>query len=498
MHSTKSLAFLEGKSTANPRFIHESNLSYLAHQIGGGNPLQTKNALQDLCKLYRQGFRIHPDSIYGIVTMVTGLIHTASDAKVRRWALNTLAQIGNAKDCMSAIGFALDAYDNDEELVAAAVAALCKFNPNPESVLRKLTFPSQVVCLAALQHVPADRLNLSALPVNVETASPDVIKTALVVVGLNRAPPDMFDPDHSNGAIVRAVGKHHDPTVSQYSVWAITENCNLGVRDLGVDLRLIESCPSNVRGWVYQLLAMDAEAGGKYKDYILLGSKDQTADARAGLAYGLKNTFDNDLVPIVLEWFTTETDKRVRQNLIDHLIIQASRSLAYQEHAIDAYRHELSGSIARERMLATASRSELFPVFRKIDYQSPDLFNGGITMNQTTNNVRFGNNAQAGSIAIGGNAENSGALTYSAQTTELLKSRLAEAKTYIDDLAIPEAQKRATATAIADAKATPNNGTITRALSLLKKIGGIAKEVGSDVDLLNRIIQGVSTLAGFS
>jgi hypothetical protein len=73
----------------------------------------------------------------------------------------------------------------------------------------------------------------------VENASPDLLKLALVVVGLDRAPQNMVHPRHDNSQLVRALGVHHDNVVSQYSIWAITENQSLGLKDLGVDIRNI-------------------------------------------------------------------------------------------------------------------------------------------------------------------------------------------------------------------------------------------------------------------
>ena len=71
------------------------------------------------------------------------------------------------------------------------------------------------------------------------------------------------------------LGKHHDPVVSQYSIWAITENSALGVADLGIDLKNIEQLPANVRAWVFQLLASRAgsfhpESNGGFPDAGLM------------------------------------------------------------------------------------------------------------------------------------------------------------------------------------------------------------------------------------
>ena len=174
-----------------------------------------------------------PDSLYAVRAKIVGLSELQRDAKVQRWVLNALAQVGNA-DCCKAVIRALESHPDDPEIITAGVAALYKISPlTAETDLRRLNFPGQMVTLAALQHVRPDQLNLSNLPVNVQTADAETIKAALLVVGLNRAPPHLFDPSYSNAEIVKVVGRHDDRTVSQYSVWAITENASLSISDLG-------------------------------------------------------------------------------------------------------------------------------------------------------------------------------------------------------------------------------------------------------------------------
>jgi hypothetical protein len=471
------------------RFIEGSVLTYLAHQIGSGSPAPTKNALQDLCKLYRRGYRIHPDELYHVQATIMGLSPSMEDPKVQRWVLNSLAQIGDAR-CRSTITSALEAHAEDPEIVTAGVAALLKLSQNPENELRRLNFPGQIVTLAALQHVKPEQINLSALPVDVEKAVPETIKAALVVVGLDRAPSNLFHPRYSNAEIVKVLGKHDDAMVSQYSVWAITENPSLGVSDLGVDLRNIDGLPKNVRGWVYRLLAMSEDAARKHLDLIEHGSKDDSVEARSGLALGLRDTFFDQLATVVLNWLTIERDPQVRQNLLDHVITHTGRSPIYAEHAVDAYQRARASE--RERMRGTAAKTLLFPTFRQIDYRAEgDLF--------VTNNTFNFTNSQVGALAGSGTATNSGQFVqYQQQTVELLRGELARAETTIEGLAIPEADRREIASAIAEAKADPNSGTLARLTSMLTKATGLVTAVSGAEDTLKQIIQGISTLAGFN
>jgi hypothetical protein len=278
--------------------------------------------------------------------------------------------------------------------------------------------------------------------------------------------------------------------VSQYSVWAITENSSLSVSDLGVDLPNIDGLPENVRGWVYRLLAMSEDATRKHLDLIEHGSKDDSVEARSGLALGLKDTFFDKLAMVVLIWLTAERDPQVRQNLLDHVITHSSRSTVYADHAVDAYLR--ASDSERERMRGTAVRTQLFPTFRQIDYRAEgDLF--------VTNNTFNFTNSQVGALAGSGTATNSGQFVqYQQQTVELLRGELARAETTIEGLAIPEADKREIASAIADAKADPNSGTLARVTSLLTKAVGLVTAVAGAEGTLNQIIQGISKLAGFN
>lgn len=472
------------------RYIENSVLGYLADQIGSGRPVPTKNALQDLCKLYRRGYRIYPDELFHLQATIMGISPSTDDPKVQRWVLNALAQIGDAK-CRHTILSALEVHSNDPEIVTAGVAALLKISKNPDSELRKLNFPGQIITLAALQHLSPEQLNLSSLPVDVEKAAVEPILAALVVVGLDRAPSNLFHPRYTNAEIVKVLGRHDSAMVSQYSVWAITENPHLGVDDLGVDLRDIEGLPENVRGWIYRLLALSGDTALKRLDLIEHGSKDSSVVVRSGLALGLKDTFFSRLPVVVLNWLTTELDPQVRQNLLDHVITHASRSPAYEEHALDAYRR---ATTERERMRGTAAKTGLFSKFRQIDYQAE----GDLFMTNTTNTFNF-NQSQVGAVSGSGPATNSGQFVqqYPQHVVELLKGELDRARTSIEGLAIPDADKREIENAIAEANDNPNRDTLSRVTAWLTKAANLVTAGVNASDTLNQIVQGISKLGGF-
>ena len=138
--------------------------------------------------------------------------------------------------------------------------------------------------------------------------------------------------------------------VSQYSVWAITENPALGVGNLGLCLKDIDDHPANVRAWVLQLLAMEADDKEPFWEIIEHGMYNSSPEARRGLALGFKETFVDVFEPMILDWIVNEPDLEVRQHLIEHIIRQAPRSPIYHEYAIDLYAGEPPYSPLRQSM----------------------------------------------------------------------------------------------------------------------------------------------------
>ena len=75
---------------SSPRHIERAQGNYLKGQIESGDPTRQKHVLQEISKLYRDGWRFLPEQLYGIELAIIGLVMGSEDAKVRRWALNTM------------------------------------------------------------------------------------------------------------------------------------------------------------------------------------------------------------------------------------------------------------------------------------------------------------------------------------------------------------------------------------------------------------------------
>ena len=466
-------------------------VEYLRIQLDAGSPDRTKRALQELCRLYRRGQHITADQLLGVEQTIVGILHTpqAQDEKVRRWALNALAQLGRARICLEAIIATLTRYD-DPQTVASGIAAVYKLSPNPTVTLATLKgFDPKTMMLGALQHVPHDQLDLSHLPIKIDTAELDHLKLALVVVGLDRAPEHLFDPRHDNAAIVKVLGDHDDDVVSQYTVWAITENSHLSIRDLGIPLKDIERQPANVRGWMFQLVGMSADDAQKNWDLVRLGAGDDEQAARFGLAVGLKETFFDSLEALVLDWLFKEDDTEVRFALTDHVVRQYAQYPRYEQAALELYGNAAPLSEVRRRMEAVAAGTGLYGKLRTIGFDgTADLFRGATFVKSETNNTFNIGTVQAGAAAFGGNARNEGDV--SNQNDVEIQNEISKIIELLHESVLQDAEKKELLAAATAAQADPSKDKVGKLWELLRKVsigGSIAVSTGNLAMLAHKI-----------
>jgi hypothetical protein len=192
-----------------------------------------------------------------------------------------------------------------------------------------------------------------------------VLKLGLIVVGLDRAPANLFHPRHSNPEIVKVLGSHHDSVVSQYTVWAIAENDSLGLSDLGIPISSIETRPPNVRSWMFQLIAMSPATAKANLEYIELGAGDPHPEARLGLAAGLRETFYDGIEPLVLDWFYSESDQKSRRACLTTLFasLKNARTMrkrpsnSMRERGLDRWRDNGWRPMPRGRLSMGSSSS---------------------------------------------------------------------------------------------------------------------------------------------
>lgn len=478
------------------RFINDQVFQYLKHQVESGDNLSRRRALQRLSYLYRRGFRIRPSHVPHIENTLVGLLYTQQDEKVTRWILNCLARFGTTDGSSEAIIRTIEKHIGNPDIVASGVSALYSLRYGIDQYLSNVDIDNRIVTLASLQYGDVSDIDFSILPLDAEKAAPSILKLGIVLVGLDKAPENLFHKHYSNKNIVRDLCRHDDSHVSQYSVWAIAESKNLKFSDLGLDLKLIESFPPNIRAWTMRLLGMTPTEARERMEYVRLGSEDSDPRVRAGLAMGLRDTYFDGLETLMIDWFLAEQDSETQQCLLDHFVISAEKCGPYRDYIIDAYAREADESIVRRRIEAAAAGTALFRDLQQIRYNRDDLFSrgGGRTM-PTTVNI---NTLNAGALAIDGSVDNSGTISacYGQEIIGELNKSLALAERIAYESEVPEENRREILDVVATARRSGTPDNFSRVVAGLRKLGMLGIAVQSAGVGIDDIAHTISKLAG--
>ncbi|KAA5603790.1 CHAT domain-containing protein [Roseospira marina] len=354
--------------------ITQEKANFIRYEIENGDDRRKKVALQEVARIYRSGARFPPDIRNSLELTINGLLSAQQDDKVTRWCLNCVAQMGTRDGSMQSVERALLQQVGNPEIIAAAVAAAAKLYAGQLDECTALgSVQPEIKTLAALQVTSPSKLDLSGFRINVDRADDEVLKLALIAVGLNRAFENMFHPRHSNGALVRVLGQHDNIIVKQYSVWSIIENEMLSINDLGIPLIDLESQPPNVQSKMLQLAAEQIVDPMERQDIIYKGSYLKSIDAREGLARGLQEVFYEGLEDITIDWFDVEASFRVRELLAEHFARFGSDSAVYKEKSIEILEKEPN---LKNRLYLGAEGKKLYGELKRNDQRKGmgDLF----------------------------------------------------------------------------------------------------------------------------
>ena len=254
----------------------------------------------------------------------------------------------------------------------AALSRMYRGNMGSIGVLTKLD--PLIWKLAALQNTDPDKLDLQGLTIDIDRASDDVLRLALITVGLNRDIENLFHPRHSNREFVKRLATHPDLIVQQYSVWSVIENRRLVFEDLGVSLDEIEKLAPNVQAKVYQLIAERDPDLRRRISITETGSINKSSDAREGLSKGIRKSFYDGLEEVTLGWFDQETSPIVRENLAEHFARFSADCAPYEAKAFQI--NEADPGL-RSRLLLGAEGKPLYGKLKAEPYA--DLFSGDNT-----------------------------------------------------------------------------------------------------------------------
>ena len=358
----------------NARFIPPHQTVFLRSELETGDPRRQKRSLQEVSRLHRSGLRFNGQFKTGFEQSVTGLVVNSRDEKVVRWCLNALARFGTKAGSETSIEVALRKHEQNPEIVAAGVAAISHlYNGHIGTVSVLGSIDPAIVTLAALQNTDPRKLDLTSFSIDIDKADDEVLKLALITVGLNKDIQNLFHPRHDNGQIVRALGQHSNLIIKQYSVWAVIENTRLTIFDLGIPFSALENQKPNVQAKLLQLVASYEADPSARQDLIIRGSNLNAVEAREGLAKGLSSNYYEGLQDVTLGWFDVEDSEPVKGLLAEHFARYADHCGDYRIRALEL--SEQPGQM-RDRVLLGAEGTPLFGLVKASDIRegTPDLF----------------------------------------------------------------------------------------------------------------------------
>ena len=440
------------------------------------SPVVRKQALQRLCSLYRQGARlVAPKAMKALI--IASLVD--SDNKVRRWSFNALAQLGEAADVQLMIGPWKENRSNPE-IFEAGLTALARLLSKDELlvILKDAEVRLDASSLMALGQQTDDfSAELGAVRLGIDEATHSELRSATLLIGLKKAPNTLFSGRYPVSDVIGDLNTHPDPIVSQYSFWAIVEHPDLGLDNVRVPPSQFSRLPPNVQGWAYRTLTKDGSKAVANYDAIVGASESAHPEVREGVAIGLRDIYYDSLDVTVADWFVDERDPAVRDRLLEHMATHITRSSAYRDEVMKAYRVAASGSVLRSRLEAANRDDAVALEMRRITFQmnDPDLF--ASMMGPTMNTQNFNGPVNAGGISNSG-VGNSGQVQIMsmAEAQAKVTPLLEQLRQALEAADAPEGSAEGTAI-VKEAIVVPTKGKVEKVVGWLKS----AREGGDAV-----------------
>lgn len=463
--------------------FHPQVAEYLRNQMQTGSNTQRKDALQRLHQSLRRGFTLTQEDRGSIEITLLGLLNNRSvDEKVRRWALANLTLIGRPENCTNAITQIIKDFADEPRVLSAAVAALYRFNPENAGnlVSGSNAISPNMVTLAALQSTDMKQIAMTDISINIEKAESMELQQSLLLVGLDKAPPNLFDPNHSNAMLVYELGKHDHSMVKQYSVWAAAENAGLCSDDVGINLRELDGEPANVRSYAYRLIMGDKDITSLKHEIICMGSKDADHEARLGLSTGMSDNFYDGVPEITVDWFYDEEAIDIQSNLLDHIVSNSEKEPDYRRIAIEEFTHAANDRGKRGRMQASAAGTPLYSEFKRIEISEESSLFGSYGVNMTiNNNNNTTNHGTIGALSQGGDVQNNGRLEVNLTTKQVAEfnNTLTEIERDIPSIPVIDDMKNEVLEATSNAQKDPSKGNMDRVIGVLEKANSALNSV---------------------
>lgn len=495
------------KKTIAKRNLYPNQTAYIRIGIESPDLRRAQKALQNLCKLSRQGLYVSTLDRGALELVILGVLsRTSSDEPLRRWALNALAVVGRSESSLQSVLEAIEKFQDEPQVVSAAIAAAYKLSKRANSLITRLDIlDPKLVMLSAMQAGAQPISTQPPLTIDIDKDGEVLRKLSLVNIGLGKAPENLFDPRYSNRQIVRVLSRDGEPMVSQYAVWAISESDLLGVSDLGISPNRIDDQPLNVQAYIHRMFGEKGAQHALQHEILAIGLQSEHRKIKLETAIGISDHYHDGLDALVTTAFIDEFDEDVSQQLLDHIVRHADQSTAYHDLALQQYEFAQKDDKLRLRMQAAGIEKEILKDFREIDAETQlgflkgSLLEKNVTNNYNNTHNTWNNNGPVqGNVAQGGDAMNTGTInSQSVENKEEAIKWLKAAETGVQDIPLPSENKQKLTEVLQAAQASPTKENIGIAHSLLNRAKDLLNEAGNASDSVVKIAGLASLLVPF-
>jgi hypothetical protein len=423
-----------------------------------------------------------------------------NDLKVKRWALNTLAELGLAGR-LEVLEGVFPYVADDPDLLASAVRLLFREARQGPGLLMLNRYGVSVEGLALIagsEYSSALRKRLVDEKIPMDNASAEELRAAIVLTGRGKAPEHLFLARHANDIALSELNLHDDPSVVKYSLWGLAER-RMGFAFLKINLYQYDDCEPQVRKWILRLLFSDPRAFEQNLDLISHCAKDEDVDVREEAAIGLRTCYVEEASQKILVWYRGETSEPVKLAIIDHFAKFSDRNQTYEKIVREIYEREHWRSDLRGRIEASVGGTELYKKLRVIELkeEAVGLFSNdndmeGVFMPKIEQNFP---NAQIGAVSGTGaiSVENQ---TFNHGADPALVAKLCAELVRVASM-VPDQELRRQGEALSiELKKEPSKGLVEKAIGWTKTVASASSAGAQLIHAGGDLVTQLDSLAG--
>lgn len=480
------------------RYISDAEVTFLRYALRIDNDFVTiKRALQRLCTHYEKKLRLFDP------TDIRQLVHShlgSGEVWLRRWSMKALGLIGHPDD--TARLFDRLRIEQDHEAQTWCMAAILKNADDrgvPQICSEAKLENSVPLLLAARLYAPEKWLSEHWKPITISLNDDDlVLKWAIFLAGYNKAPALLFHPRYENNVFLGELNCHSTNEISEYSIWALWERKDCGVKDLKVSAENFLNHPENARKWLYRI-------GLQTPDHLLIDPdclddfrrKEPTPSAREGLALGVSDLIDARFDDATLNWFDAEPAESVKEILLGGMAVKSDTNADFADTVARHFQSASADSNLRKKLLVASEGTKLNQILRKSQLEAElsrqGLFEFGNRYNLNVQGdiivagAKFsaGRDIKAANL-VGGDVIGSALSSVQNIAPERTQDRefLTAVLDFLKSSAVPDSHRATVTAAVEDVAKDP---TPEKKSGLVSALKGIAETIGAVAGLTSLI-----------